>query len=506
MVTAKEYIFLSILSYCNFTEKEYGKTLFEIFHSDRIEEIVVDSFDILLPKNREILLDYFGHMLKDWKVFYVDNRTATFQDIEASGFYSVVFEKDSKYVIAYRGSEKYPLEDAYKDFIETDLVLGIGRTIPLQFFEGYEVYTSLIEKQNIKREDISITGHSLGGGIAQYVAISSDKFMDYIPEVYTWNAVGINRKGIVNLFEFFDFDKILDNCSGLTMEEKEYFKPFKSSYMDFLARELKRNGAIKDNVTLLDRNKIKIVIDEEFIKRLLKYTNIESCLMKFSLEKRRELLIEGNLFGKLFQFSELGNLLNSAWKLIKKIDRNREYEEKISNYGHSGDLTNSLYRHLGTLYLVDQNFKKSKAQTTSFLYNLKLFRKSVQDLHFEDVFLAFISNKDDNFGMFDKKLNLDFISSYGRKVITREYSVSNDFLAEYYSLVEINNENFLTLKNTLIKGFKRSGLNILYADKIVEQLNKMEQEEFSILWEKMKNKLPSPYKVQDIFDVFIFKK
>ena len=34
MHTAKEYIMLSILSYCNFNQTEHGKTIFEIFKED----------------------------------------------------------------------------------------------------------------------------------------------------------------------------------------------------------------------------------------------------------------------------------------------------------------------------------------------------------------------------------------------------------------------------------------------------------------------------------------
>lgn len=505
MITIKEYIFFSILSYCNFTEKEYGKTLYEIFNSKRINEILVDSFEILHQQHKKILLNYFNYCLEKWKVFYIDNRTAISKDTSGSGFYSIVFERDGKYVIAYRGSEKYPLEDAYKDFIETDLVIGIG-DIPRQFYEGYEVYTTLIEKYNINKEDIYITGHSLGGGIAQYVGLSSDKFLNYIPDIYTWNAVGINRKGIITLFEFFDLDEILFKYMDLNKEEIEYFKTFKISYLDFLSKELKRVKAIKDNVTLLDKNKLKLVIDEEFIKRLLKSTNIEACLMKFSLERRREILVDQKLFKNIFQFKEFPELIIRAGQFINKIDKNEEYSERIKNFGHSGDLTNSLFKHLGSLYLVDKSFEKTKTKDFSFFSNLKLLKKSLQDLHFEDVFLAFISDDDKNYGNFDKLLNLNFIASYGRKVITREYALTNDFLVKYYTMEKVNSNNFLILKSVLIKGFKNCGLNILYQNKIIEQIKQMEIEEFKKLWEKMKSKLASPYIPLDIFDIFIFKK
>lgn len=504
MFTAKEYIFLSVLSYCNFGEEEYGKNLYDIFKSDKVNKIVVSTFDILNLNYKDLLFDYFGDILHEWKVFYVDNRTASIKNSQGSGFYAVVFEKNDKYVVAYRGSEKYPIEDAYKDFIETDLVIGLGK-IPLQFYEGVEVYNTLLDKFEIKKEDITITGHSLGGGIAQYVALSLDKNMDYIPYVYTWNAVGINREGIVSLFEFIDLDEILKENTDLSDNELKNLAPFKESYINFLSKELKKAGTIKDNITLLDKNK-EIVIDENFIKRLLKNTNIESCLMKFQLQRRKDLLLNQNLFKVLFQFDKMPLLLRKAQKLIDKIKENKAYEDRVNNFGHSQDLTNSLFRHIGSSYLVDKNFSKRTFQHFSFFYNLKLFGKSIQDLHFEDVFLAFISNEKENSGNFNTDLNLDFLASCSRKMITAEYCLTTEFLAKYYSLEMVDIDNFLELRNTLVKGFENCGLDLLYKEKIVEQIKNMNAQKFSILWEKLKFKLPSPYKYLDIFDIFIFKK
>lgn len=505
MFTAKEYILLSVLSYCNFSESEYGKSLSEIFNGDRLEEIVVGTFDILNLKYKNLVLEYFGNIFNEWNVFFIDNRTMTAKQMKKSGFYAVVFEKNGKYVISYRGSEKYPLEDAYKDFIETDLAIGLGK-IPLQFYEGVEVYNTLLNKFKIEKENIFITGHSLGGGIAQYVALSVDKKLNYIPYVYTWNGVGINREGIVTLFEFIDLENILKSKTDISTEEYKLFIPFKEQYINFLSKELKRAGAIKDNITLLNSQNIKININENFIKRLLKNTNIESCLMSLPLQRRKELLVNQNLFKVLFQFDELSILIKKAEKLIKKIHENKKYEERVYNFGHSQDLTNSLFRHIGSSYLVDKNFTKRSLQSFSFFYNLQLFGKSIQDLHFEDVFLAFVDNEEGNKGNFDTNLNLDFIASCSRKLITNEYCLTRNFLGEYYSMVNIETTNFYDIKNGLIRGFENCGLDLLYKDKIIEQLKKMDIDIFSCLWEKTKKKLASPYKFVDIFDIFIFKK
>ncbi|UYI77942.1 MAG: hypothetical protein OGM09_12355 [Fusobacterium varium] len=50
MHTAKEYIMLSILSYCNFNESECGKTILEIFQQDTTKSIFNGTFIIIEPK------------------------------------------------------------------------------------------------------------------------------------------------------------------------------------------------------------------------------------------------------------------------------------------------------------------------------------------------------------------------------------------------------------------------------------------------------------------------
>ena len=505
MIRTNEYILLSVISYCNFGEKEYGKSLEEIFRDPQNEEIITGTFDILLAKNRRFFLEYFGSILKEWKVFYVDNRTAQSSREKSSGFYASVFQKEDKYVIAYRGSEKFPLEDAYKDFIETDLAIGLGR-IPVQFYEGVEVYYHLRKHFKIPINDIILTGHSLGGGIAQYVALTIDKNLNYIPYTYTWNAVGINREGIVSILDYINLDKILKEHTDMTSQERDIFSIFKASYLEFLAKELKKQKAIKDvRKTLVGKGDLVYFdIDENFIKLLLKNTNIEKCLMKLPLSRRKNLILKQNFFDQIFQLDNMGELLEKGQKLIERVKDNRVYEQRVFNFGHSQDLTFSLFRHIGVAYLVDDNFSRNFKKTSSFLNNFKIFTKSIQNHHFEDVFFPFIITSGERRGNFSRELNREFISTSLRKLFTMEYCLKKRLLAHYFSLEKIDEKNFLEIKGDIISGLSSSGVNLLYRQQLLEQLKKMELDEFSILWEMVKKKLPSPYKSIDIFDIFIF--
>lgn len=505
MISTREYIVLSIISYCNFTENEYGKDLDTIFRDKNNQKIITGTFDILLLKNRKFFLEYFGDILKEWKFFYVDNRTSQSSRDNSSGFYAGVFQKGEKYVISYRGSEKFPLEDAYKDFIETDLAIGLGK-IPLQFYEGVEVYYHLKNHYKIPMKDIILTGHSLGGGIAQYVALTVDKNSNYIPHTYTWNAVGINREGIVSILDFIDLDKILKEHTDMSLEERKIFLSFKQSYLEFLAKELKKIKAIKDiRKTLVGKDDIVYFdIDENFVKQLLKNTNIEKCLMKLPLARRRNLILKQNFFDKIFQLDNMGELLEKAQKFIERVKDNRVYEQKIFNFGHSQDLTFSLFRHLGVAYLVDENFSRVTKRNSSLFQGFKIFTKSIQDHHFEDVFFPFIKTSGEKKGNFSRKLNKEFISSSLRKLFTMEYCLNKNLLAHYFSLEKIDENNFVEIKNSIISGLNSSGVNLLYRQQISDQLKSMEIEEFSEVWEMIKLKLPSPYKTMDIFDIFIF--
>ncbi|MGL5355516.1 MAG: hypothetical protein ACRDAQ_03030, partial [Cetobacterium sp.] len=159
MQRAKDYLLLSVLSYCNFSEKDYNKSLEEIYTENDSLKLDSDGFNFSNSKTRYLFYDFFKDILKNWEIFYVDSKRASDLNKNSTGFYSVVFRniKYDRYVIAYRGSEKYPLEDAYKDFIENDLKIGLGIK-PIQFYNGLEVFNKIYDEFKIPKEKISITG------------------------------------------------------------------------------------------------------------------------------------------------------------------------------------------------------------------------------------------------------------------------------------------------------------------------------------------------------------
>ena len=503
MQTSKEYLLFSILSYYNFTENAKGQFLINTLGEIDFGKGISTNANLFRDDSYGRCTKFFEKELNEWKIFHIDNRTGIGGNGKSnSGFFALVFTDGDEYVISYRGSETYPFEEAYKDFIETDLRFGMGKK-PLQFWEGVEVFENLLSL-GIPFEKISITGHSLGGGIAQFAAIMLYKKYKVVPKVCTWNGVGINRDGIIGIEDFIDFEKLLDLCH-LTDEEKKIFAEFKPSYMDFFFFFLKKLKVIKDNRTvLIDKyTTFYFHIDDIFIEALTKQTNFKQVLNKIPLKRRRELLLNENLIDKLFQIDNLTGVLHEAVKFIDILNDNKVFETNVINFCHSKDLVSFLFPHIGTTYQVDLNFmKKDAAKTSGFFRNLSIFKKSVQGYHFEDVFIPFIAQN----GAFVDFISVDYISSVLRKVLYLEYAFTKEFLGHYFMGVDITEENFQKYKTDIITGIDKTGDDILYKEKAKAEIQLMDYQEIKILWKKTVAKIPSPYISQDIYDLIVFRK
>ncbi len=503
METSKEYLLFSILSYYNLTDEVKGQLLINSLEGIDFGRSISTNANLFRDDAYGRCTEYFMKELQEWKIYDIDNRTGVNGNGKSkSGFFAIIFQKNDKYVISYRGSETYPFEEAYRDFIETDLRIGMGKK-PLQFWEGLEVFENLL-KEGIPFEKISITGHSLGGGIAQFAAVMLYKKYKIVPEVCTWNAVGINRDGIIGIEDFIEYENILTSCH-LTKEEKEIFKDFKEPYFEFFIKELKKSKVIKDNRTvLIDKyTDFYFQIDDVFINSLTKQTNFKQILNKIPLERRREILLKEELIDKLFQIDNLTSILHEAMTFIDVLNENKVFETNVINFCHSKDLVSFLFPHIGTTYQIDLNFlKKDAGRTKSFFNNFSIFKKSVQSYHFEDVFIPFIASN----GAFSDFLSVDYISSVLRKVIYLEYTFTKNFLGEYFMNIEITKDNFQKFKTDIINGLEKTGDDILYLDKAKARIQLMDYSEIKILWKKTIAKVPSPYISQDIYDLIVFRK
>ncbi|WP_026674112.1 Mbeg1-like protein [Alkalihalobacterium bogoriense] len=232
MVRDVEYAFFSQLSYLNWNNLDLDKlkkeisyqnkdfinflklsTVWDKIKRDDIEPEVIN--DILMYDERDKrLLGVFGiekdkdtkvelkpyYDFNGWQFIYSADKTKLFADygygrnVSDNGFYACAFQKENDVVIAYRGTDfSFKPEDikgTIKDMIQ-DIELGFMKENGSQLICAY-MFLEYIKKMCKKEEEkinIHITGHSLGGCLAQYVYVVTGKIYPTV----TFNALGLGK-------------------------------------------------------------------------------------------------------------------------------------------------------------------------------------------------------------------------------------------------------------------------------------------------------------------------
>ena len=104
-----------------------------------------------------------------------------------TGFSGYVLQENNRIVIVYKGSDDFRknISDTNKDW-KNDINMALKKQIPAQTRDALELYDRI--KHDFQNIPIAIIGHSLGGSLAQYVAI-----LRKVDEVITFNPVGIGK-------------------------------------------------------------------------------------------------------------------------------------------------------------------------------------------------------------------------------------------------------------------------------------------------------------------------
>ena len=141
------------------------------------------------------------------------------------GFYGVCFREpgeNGKYIISYRGSGGPSVasllhlvnsEEGLNDDWATDLDFALRNKLSKQFDYALGFYQAVVNGFNLNKDDVVLTGHSLGGALAAYVSIctgaraySIDGAAGHIVDTTFWQAyfdahgfTGANDFNFVNL-------------------------------------------------------------------------------------------------------------------------------------------------------------------------------------------------------------------------------------------------------------------------------------------------------------------
>lgn len=113
----------------------------------------------------------YNSLIGDWNIVEVFNKN------DSSGFYGVAFEKDGQAILAYRGSEMFTEEfalDESNDWLGTDFKFAIFNSLSAQFADARATYISItkdMRRKGLDLENITLSGHSLGGALVTYVSL-----------------------------------------------------------------------------------------------------------------------------------------------------------------------------------------------------------------------------------------------------------------------------------------------------------------------------------------------
>ena len=118
---------------------------------------------------------------------------SSFRDPE-TGTSGVAFrdKTSGKTIIAYTGTN--PNSDFYNDAIKTDglsIAFGMGH----HYDSAYQFYENVLKENGLNPEDVILTGHSLGGNVAQRVALKYNA-----PETIVYNAAPLYIPAGLSIF------------------------------------------------------------------------------------------------------------------------------------------------------------------------------------------------------------------------------------------------------------------------------------------------------------------
>ncbi|HKJ87105.1 MAG TPA: hypothetical protein VKA48_01105 [Gammaproteobacteria bacterium] len=105
-------------------------------------------------------------------------------ELQQSGFYGAAYQNvaTGEIVIAYRGTE--PWSDLFKDLLTTDGKIAAGAE-DQQFVDALAFAKNVQDTYQGLGNEISVTGHSLGGGLAQLAA-----------DTFGWDGVTFEAPGM----------------------------------------------------------------------------------------------------------------------------------------------------------------------------------------------------------------------------------------------------------------------------------------------------------------------
>jgi hypothetical protein len=122
--------------------------------------------------NQQYYTDLWADLSKRYKIRYI-------KDDKVTGYQGIIFQSniDGKWILANRGSD-----EAIDIFVVDKAIVG-NHIMPAEQFRSMSEFIN----STIGNDHFEVTGHSLGGCLAQ---IAKAAYSDKVDEVYTYSALG----------------------------------------------------------------------------------------------------------------------------------------------------------------------------------------------------------------------------------------------------------------------------------------------------------------------------
>ena len=444
-VSEIEYLALSELAYCN-CDKYIGKKISE---TDLIKSCTSKLSNNKISHNKMNISEkeYVTKMLnylKDYKII------KTYQ--EKSGFYAVSVENEKNHILAFRGSQdlskwKYLKTDWYDN-----VVYGFFNQTSSQIKDAM-IYTDIAQALAKKSNKLfSVTGHSLGGGLAilagNYANVKAIGF-DSSPTVdvsYLNSPIKMSKNfNGIDMWKSIDYSNERCPVGALDKDYKNYYH-LSNRYKDVWSK----NPIVDFNTSnLWDVLNIKNLPQEAIVNFFsphhrwaitdLNNNNLElSNVVKEHIFNSNQIIKKYSIFNnsKLYLGSSANNKLNNNLDTNITLSRSVMYGGKGNdNIIGSSFGNDTLIGGKGNDKLTDDNGNET------YIYWKGDGQDTIFDYSGNDKLKLYGFNKDDKLSITSSK---DYqIISYGNSEIIKInkhrgiLNITNSFVVEVYD----SNEN-----------------------------------------------------------------
>ncbi len=310
-----------------------------------------------------------------------------------SGFQASAFKKGNNIIIAYRGSDD--MEDKQhmeSDWIETNLRLGFNR-MPDALICTAWMYDKV--KEASKGAEIHITGHSMGGALAQFATIYSEGKHKMV----TWSALGIGEPS-----KRYQITNVSQNNEWLNYDF------FESILEDF---GLKKNGKWQSECENVSEIKINTMLKEAVNrKKKIVDTRIENPDMYELSEDEKNRLIK--------EIKHKQRVIYLYQKNYERLSRSND-SQKYINYYYGEDLTPNLQEKEGPVKTVNNTADKNEHDTGGSGIVRKvvaIITSNVSEYHGLPMYFPFMNDEGD---ITPGKLNKNYIMNGIKTIIRSDY-------------------------------------------------------------------------------------